>query len=61
MKNSFEFVEKFSAEYEVRNGMITVSIHGIGEKSAQLGDIPEKNLAEMLAHEIIKGIKEKDI
>lgn len=54
MENKFEITEKFEVIYEVRVGILNVSVVGKGSKSTQLGDMPPEVLASILARDIIK-------
>ena len=63
MKNTFVFTKTFSATYEVTeihgNRMLTVELPGFGTKTTQLGNLTEKNLANILAEQIISDLEEK--
>lgn len=52
-----EVKETFIAQYEVKEGIISVSIPEKGSKCTQLGELPEELLARQLAKEIIRESK----
>lgn len=50
---------RYKVQYEVEKGLLKVVVEGIGEKSTQLGNLPEESLAKQLAEEIIKENEKK--